>query len=381
MSRILVDRIAGATRLALVSDGRLEEFVLDPDDRASLLDGIYLGRVTDVVPSITAAFLDLGGVTAMLNYRHEPPVMGESLVVQVAADRHREKDVRVVDHVALQGRFSVLRPGGSGITVSQSIRDRRSRSRLQAALPHEIEGGITIRGRAADLLADGRLDVMTSELLRLAGLWGELLEKAERRDEPGLLLAAPTAIERAMRDWAAPGSEIVTAESALLKPLRDALLRHAPDLDCHTHFDPRPGLFARAGVEDELAALREPVVPLKGGGRISIYETPALTAVDVDSGNARSWAPDQTADGINALAAEAVARQLRLRRIGGTVVVDFMGFEAHATKALDHLRTALAGDGLASRPVGASGHGLAIFTRRRLGPSLSEQFAALPRDA
>ena len=377
MSHILIDRIAGATRLALTSAGRLEDFSLAVDSRPSLLDGLYLARVTDVIPSISAAFLDLGGAPAMLNFRHDPPVVGALMIVQVAADAHGDKDARVVDHVALEGRFTVLRPMASGITISQAIRDRGDRARLEAALPKDIKGGITVRSRAAGLLADGRLDVMTADLARLAVLWAGALEAAERRDTPGCLVPAPTAMERAIGNWADEDTEIICADAALLKPVADALAAHAPDLALHPHFDAQPGLFARFGIEDELATLTEPVLALTGGGHISIYETPALTAVDVDSGSARSWAPDQTAEGVNAVAAEAVARQLRLRHIGGTVVVDFVGFEAQSHAALEHLRAALAGDPLASRPVGVSGHGLAILTRRRLGPSLGEHYAAL----
>lgn len=380
MRRLLIDSIPGARRLALMEDGVLADFMLERLSAPATRGGIYLARVADVIPSINAAFLDMGGFSALMNVHQQPPAQGQSLIVQVSADAHPGKDAKATGQIHLDGRFASLEPAGKGISVSQKIGKRALRDRLMAVVPRGLPGKVTVRSRAAAVAATGKLDMVAAEITHMAGLWGEVLEQAEESTEPRCLLPAPTAIDRAALDWLTDETGIICADSPTLGPLRQALSHLAPDVDLKPHFAGESGLFSEEGIEDELAALTAPHLPLTGGGVMSFYETPALLAIDVDSGSAGSWAPGQTADAVNEEAAKALPRQLRLRQLGGTIVVDFMGFADHIPTALTHLREALSTDPISSKPTGVSGVGLAVFSRRRLGPSLAEQMQALAED-
>jgi Rne/Rng family ribonuclease len=317
-----------------------------------------------------AAFLDLGPARAFLNYDGAPPVEGSGLIVEITADAHDGKDARAVTALRLVGRFAVLEPLGKGHNISQKIGDKDRRARLGQLIPHRHEGRLTLRSRAADAPPA----LVRAELARLLALWDGIAAKAAGTEAPALLLPAPSPLEEIATDWLTRETRIVTATSDILPELVETLDRYGLAMKERPHFDPEPGLFARAGAEEAFAEALSPVLPLSGGGLLHFSETPALVAVDVDGGNAQSWAPGATADAVNAEAALRLPHALRLRHLGGTIVVDFIGFEG---TALEALRRALLFDPLASRPVGVAGLGLAVFTRKRLGPSLAETMTAL----
>lgn len=372
--RILIDSVPGERRLALMDDMGLADLMIERPHHPMIRGAIALARVRHVVPSLGTAFLDLGPAgTGLMNYHGHAPVEGGRMIVQVAMDAHAEKDARVTDKIRLVGRFAVFRPGGKDVTVSQNVRDKQTRHRLAALAPDDFKGGLVIRSRAAEAAPE----MVQAEIVRLRQNWAGIQDKARATEAPHLLAPAPGAVARVLIDWAEPGTEIVVDSPALLKETHHAIESYAPDLAARPHLDTDAHLFEREGAEVEIAAALDHHVELSPAGRLSIHETPALVAVDVDSGAAESWAPETTADQVNAAAAPAVVREARRRGLGGTIVVDIIGWEDQYTRAKEALRAALDADPLSSRPTGIGGLGLLVFTRQRLGPTLEERMRGM----
>lgn len=373
MRQLLIDTISGATRLALMEDGQLSDILIERADRPLLRGAIYKARVTHVAPSLSAAFLDIGGHSALLNYDGDKPVEGSDIIVQVAADAHTDKDARVTTRIQLTGRYAIWQPGGKGVTVSQKIRDKATRTRLADYVAKGLPGKVILRSNAAS----APQATVVAEIDRLTTTWTAITNEVDTQDAPAQLLPPPSALQQAAIEWLTPQTTITTGDAALLKDITQTLAHWAPDITTKPHFDATPALFKHLGAQEEIEAALEPSVPLPGGGRLSIHETPALVAIDVDSGSAESWAPGTTSDAVNAQAAQTLVREIQKRHLGGIIAVDFIGFDDTLTKALAALREALQADPLSSKPTGVAGLGLALFTRQRLGPSLKDHMHGL----
>lgn len=335
---------------ALDADGRAVDLRVDRLDRPTLEDGIFLARVEQFLKNRNAALVSLGaygrGMLAAADARPVPTAerplgailrAGQLIVVQVKADATGDKAAVVTMDVVLTGRLLACAPLGRGVAVSRRLSaDAAARQALRDGLarraPREV--GWIIRAAAAGA-AEAALD---AEAARLLTLWRDVAADSAAGGEPRLLRPPPDALPRLQTAYDAPA---------------------AP---------PPPGFEFDA----LLAALARPQVPLPNGGRLIIEPTAALTAVDVDGGAGDALS-------VNLAAADELARQLRLRNLGGVVMADFIRLKARGDqeKLLARLRAAVADDPMQTDVYGLTRLGLAELTRARRGRSLAETLADL----
>ncbi len=338
----------GETRIALLLDGHPVEFRILREGQA--YGGIWRGRVVGVNRALGAAFVDIGlARPGFLPAKalHE----GQSVLVQATADPRPGKGAKLGTEISLPGRYAVYLPQGSGLFLSKRLDpERRERlERLGWSLLRPDEGAI-LRHAAAGVPEEK----VAAELAALRALWqasGAASDAAPR------CLIPPDPVAALLADN--PGVDMIQADDAALV----ARLRAAhPDIALG-----QGDVFARHGLDEALEEALAPEVPMEGGGSIAIESTRALTAIDVDSGAAM---PARA----NEAAVSQVARQLRLRGIGGQIMVDFVSDKRResASRLAAQLRQAVAADPNPTHILGATALGLVEMTRERRHAGLAE---------
>jgi Rne/Rng family ribonuclease len=362
----------------LMEDGRLIDVAIE-EENGGFRERLFLGRVRAVEPALDAAFIDLGcGEPALLSGRDArfatgaargTPIArqlaeGEAVLVQGRREASGGKGPRVSADLALGGSLLVLRPRRADIGLSARLSaapdapSQRSRAETLFA-----EGGIVLRSAAREV-GDAAL---MEEAGRLRALWREIEARAGRSRAPACVHEAPPPIERLLTGLAGPGVDrIVVCDHGAFLKARHHLERSAPLL--RERLELAPDALSASGAEEQLEEALARAVPLAGGGRLIIEATAALIAIDVDGGVRAALEADLEAAG-------EIARQARLRRLGGTIVVDFVDLPSRRDQARLHsaLRHAFEADPLPVdiSPMNASG--LIVIGRRRAGATLAEQ--------
>jgi ribonuclease G len=405
MSRveILIDRAGPLVRAAVVDDGRLIDLQIDRADRPSQVGDIVLGRVDRIVTALNAAFIDIGGPTAGFlgaSDLRQPGAAsrkearagsarigtrlrtGQPVLVQVRADAVGDKGAALTMDVTLPGRFLVLAPFAPGIVLSRRLAQGEARGRL-TTLVAGLTAGLT-RAPAGWIVRAGALDApaerLSAEAEGLAMAWRAVEAAAEAGPAPRVLrTGASAALRTVIEQGGRPLDRIIVGDPACHAELTEWCTQAAPDLaDRIERYDggARP-LFERYDLDGEIARLIGRRVPLPGGGSLVIDRTEALTVIDVNGGER----PNVLATNLDAAA--EIARQLRLRSVGGIVIVDFinMADRRDQQRVLDALAQAVAGDPAATHVYGMSKLGLVELTRARRGPALADLLRpGLPTD-
>ncbi len=376
---LVIERTPFGARAALLADGRLIEAVHADDDPGRVDDRIFLGRVRALDPALDAAFVDCGlAQDAWLTARHARPLVGaapgvpisrrlhegQAVLVQGLREATGGKGPRVTGDIALPGLFLALRPRRRQIELSARLlrspeRDAE-RARATRLFP---EGGVLLRS-AARAAND---DELMAEAACLRELWREIEARAATARPPACLYDAGDPVTRVLMTLLGPGIERIAAgDPVALARARAWLDRHQPAL-CG-RLEHLPDAFRATGAEEQLEQAQSPVVPLDGGGTLVIEPTAALTAIDVNGGGCGALE-------VNLEAAREIARQIRLRRIGGSIVVDFVDMTTRKDRARVEaaLREALRDDPMPVQVWPIGGPGLALLSRKRAGPSLAEQ--------
>ena len=367
---LLISASPYGMRAAAVAGGRPVAFFVDSSARPSRIGDVHVARVLGTMKGIDACILDLGeGEEAFLPNAGGLGADGAPLIVQVVCDAYEGKRVRVTRKPVLAGRYVVFRPGGDGVVFSRRLRDPDTRRALGAALDGiEAPGGeLTVRGAA-----DARAEDVPAAAANLAARWREIEGDAGRDRAPRRLWHAHGLLGRLLRDVAAPGiARILIDDEGTLERARSLAATEAPDLESALSLtaDAPPqaaSLFERHDCAGRLQAALDPVVPLPGGARLTIEETRALTAIDVDT--------SQAADAAAAETAAAAGREIVLRNLGGLIAIDLAGRGSARRRAaqLAALRQALKADRTPHRVLGVTAGGLVEVNRQRLGPSLLE---------
>jgi ribonuclease G len=412
---ILINGAPRETRVAILEDDRLVELLVDrPDARRSVGD-IYLGRVEAVLPGIQAAFVDIGAEKSAFLHasdliesededeepegddeeddnnggggngrgsrgrRRIPNVAdelkrGETKLVQVIKEPISTKGPRVTAQVSLAGRFLVYMPHASKVGVSRKIENREQRGRLRemvARLVPKDSGGWIIRTVADDLTEDK----CRREIDHLHGLWKKITRKAGSVRAPALVQRETSLTRGIVRDlFSDKVDSLLVDAKQLYHEIVTYLKQVDPDLVQRVKlYDGQASLFDEYDVEDEIRTLFQPRVELPTGGHLIIQPTEALTSIDVNTGRYTGKKdPESTILKTNVEAAREVARQLRLRDIGGIIVVDFIDMESRGNrdKVLQELRTHLGRDRARTKAYAVSELGLIEMTRQRVRPSL-----------
>lgn len=399
---ILISATPQETRVAILEDDSLVEFMVDRPEAERLVGDIYLGQVEAVLPGIQAAFVDIGTDKAAFLHvsdvaqdgagdedeedeesngksRRYPPIQdlvkkGERLIVQVSKEPIGTKGPRVTTQVSLPGRFLVFMPYSNHIGVSRKIDDREERARLRA-LAKEIvpegAGGVIIRTVGEELTRE----IFEREFKTLLGTWKKIQRRARGARPPALIHREAKLTSGIIRDvFTEKVDALVIDSKEVYNEVKQYVLGVDPELmnRVHLYTDPRP-LFDKYGVEDAIRETFQRRVDLPSGGYIVIEPTEALVSIDVNTGRYTGKKdPEQTILKTNLDAARQIARQLRLRDIGGIIVCDFIDMESKANqdRVLQELRTYLNRDRARTRAFQVSELGLVEMTRQRVRPSL-----------
>jgi ribonuclease G len=377
-SELVIERSPFGLQAALLEDGQLVEVDVLDEARDDPRGDIVLGRVRAVDPDLGAAFVDCGlAADAWLGARdarfitgsaRDAPIErmlseGQGLLLQVRQGPIAGKAPRVTGDIAMVGVHLVLRPRRRDVALSGRLERTpvaaEQQARAAALFP---EGGVILR-RAAPLASDTEL---LAELARLRAQWAEIEAAARAATPPARIHAVDDPLHRLLLERIAPElARIVVGDQALLVRARTWLAEWQPALAERLASVADP--FAVTGAAEQLEQALQSRVPLPGGGSLIIQLTAAFTAIDVNGGGRRALEA-------NLAAAREIARQLRLRRIGGTAVVDFIDLPARAARArvLAALRDALAHDSEPVQAFSMSRFGLVEISRKRTGPSLAE---------
>lgn len=385
------------TRVALVSDGRPSEIFVERRGAETLVGNVYLGRVVRVLPGIGGAFVDLGigrtgflpGHAASASLEGQAPARiagggagsrgpleeGAPVVVQVRTDALAAKGPRLTTNITLPGRYLVFAPLAAGVRVSRQISEEAEHTRLAdlvASLAQEGEGFI-VRTAAS---RTGRSE-LEAEVRYLRELWAEIESRRRSAEAPLRLHEELDAPLRVLRDDCPAAVERVLIDSqGTFEKAQRFCERYMPELaEKLVYFQENVPIFELYDIESALFEALKPEVALPSGGRLVIETTEALTAIDVDSGRyVAGRTMEQTSFLTNLAAAREIASQLRLRNIGGLIVVDFIAMEdpGHRAGVMEALREELARDRVPNRAGEMSPLGLVEITRKRGRPSLLE---------
>lgn len=398
---ILISSAPQEARVAILEDDVLVEFLIERPDTGRIVGDIYMGQVQAVLPGIQAAFVEIGTEKAAFLHasdlaeeeedddngngnggngrRATPPIQdvvkkGQKLLVQVTKEPISTKGPRVTTQISLPGRFLVLMPQSDHVGVSRKIDDREERSRLRKMAKEHLPrnaGGLIIRTAGEELTAE----LFKRELKTLLGTWKQIQKKAKNVKAPALVHREADLTRGIIRDIFTNKVDSLTVDDPEVHAEIDRYLKGVdPDLMKRVHlYEGALPLFDKYGVEEAIREAFRRRVDLPSGGYIIIEPTEALVSIDVNTGRYTGKKdPEKTILKTNLDAAREVARQLRLRDIGGIIVVDFIDMETRANqdRVLQELRTYLNRDRARTRAFQVSELGLIEMTRQRVRPSL-----------
>ena len=392
-SKILINAIdPEEVRIAKVKESRMEEFQIEMAGREIIHGNIYKGVITRVEPSLQAVFVDFGGERNGFLQQHEIHSdyfqensgnqrtiewlvkKNQELMVQVTKDPMMKKGAMLTTYISLPGRHVVLMPGTNNRGISRKIEDEQERKRLKEILDalKIPEGFGTIVRTAGQGCTKTQLSKDVSYLLRL---WRDIKNKGIQEEAPAVLYKDRSLAVRSVRDYfTSDVNEILIDDESVFQEVKNFVHiispRHKRIVKHYTLDKP---IFSKYQLEDQIATIFENRVSLKSGGSIVIEQTEALVAIDVNSGRAtKEKGIEQTALTTNLEAAEEVARQIRLRDLGGLIVVDFIDMREikNRTAVERALREHVKRDKARARIGRISQFGLLEMARQRLAPSI-----------
>jgi ribonuclease G len=399
---ILINVTPRETRLALIENGLLQEIYLERRSRSGYVGDIYLGKVVRVMPGMEAAFVDIGlERAAFLHSADIAPIgadglevrdggdtvdintllrEGQLIVVQVAKDPIGSKGARLTTHLTLPSRHLVFLPRNLHIGISQRLENEEERNRLQALLEQcllaesmQDRGGFIIR-TAAEGASENEL---LEDIRFLRKLWAAVERRIGKSKDIRVLYRDLPLYLRAVRDLITPGIEKIRVDAQeAFDEISGFIQDFIPDfrdrLELYTGERP---IFDLYGIDDEIDKALGRQVKLKSGGDLIIDQTEAMTTIDVNTGaflGTKSHA--ETVLKTNLEAATSIARQLRIRNLGGIIILDFIDMEdpEHQRQVLRTLTKALEKDHARTMVTGISELGLVEMTRKRTRESLGQ---------
>lgn len=395
----LLETVRGQTRLAVIEDGALCELYYERPGSEKLAGNLYLGRVQNILPGMNAAFVDIGQEKNAFLYAGDIPVdtreeqelanrmkdariekmirPGQELLVQVVKEPGGTKGCRISSHVTVPGRMSVLLPSVNYVGISRKITDPAERERLRA-IASELIGdsgmGMIVRTAAEGVEAEA----LARDYRASCELWKELENRARHSKAPKLIHSDGSLALRVVRDMLDESvAAIRVDDSALCVEVCRYAQLVAPELADRVHeHTGRTPLFDVYRVDAQMDKRMGRYVWLKSGGSLVVDETEAMTVIDVNTGKfvgKKSF--DETVFKLNCEAAREIARLLRLRDIGGIIIIDFidMDSEEHRQALLALLKELMVADRNRTNVVGFTGLGLVEMTRKKVRRPLTKQ--------
>ena len=387
MEEILINVTPQETRVAITAAGVVQELLIERSASRGLVGNIYAGRVARVLPGMQSAFVDIGLERAAFLHvadiwdRKSTPIEqtlaeGQPVLVQVVKDPIGSKGARLSTQVSIAGRLLVYLPQDPHIGISQKIEDENGRAalreRLKELVPPDEKGGFIVR----TLAGSASEDELRSDLAYLRQLWKAIHERSLGAEPPKLLYQDLSLAQRVLRDMVSGETARVVIDSREnFQKLSAFAGGYMPQVrERLEHYTGERPLFDLYNIEPEIERALSRRVDLKSGGTLVIDQTEAMTTIDVNTGGfvgSRNF--DDTVFKTNLEAAQAIARQLRLRNLGGIIIVDFIDMESaeHRSAVLDELRRAIARDRTRVTLNGFTALGLVELTRKRTRESLA----------
>jgi ribonuclease G len=393
---ILINVTPSEVRAALLENGVLQEVFIERTARRGLISNIYNGKVSRVLPGMQAAFVEIGlDRTAFLHVsdiarngdpndvaEDEPPDIrgllreGDQLLVQVVKDPLGNKGARLTTYITLPARHLVLLPRSSSVGISARIEQDEERDRLRKLVEHLLaEQGLGC-GAIVRTVAEGAgRDALVEDLRYLVRLWDVIQERCRNGEVKHLVNEDLSLPLRVLRDLATSDVETILIDSKEdFEAMHEFAATFLPGVESRLqHYQRRRPIFDLHGIEDEIRKALDRNIPLKSGGYVIFDQTEAMTTIDVNTGayvGHRNL--EETIYRTNLEAAMTIARQLRLRNLGGIIIIDFIDMEeeSHRENVLAVLEQSLAGDHARHQITPVSPLGLVEMTRKRTRESL-----------
>ncbi|MCU0638709.1 MAG: Rne/Rng family ribonuclease [Candidatus Krumholzibacteria bacterium] len=407
---IVINYTQREIRIAILEDNELVEFLIEREESRRTVGGIYIGRINAVIPGIQAAFVDIGQEKAAFLHVSDvatgaldpelvddedfeintgrkrkdfPPIesllkKGQEIVVQIRKEAIGTKGPRVSSQISLPGRYAVLMPNLDHIGISKKIENRRERNRLRNIIrKYRPKGSAVIVRTAGNGVEEQQL---RDDMKALETKWEEIAKKIEQASPPALVHEDVDITVFALRDlFTEDVSQIIVDNKQECDRLAAYLKSFAPHLASRVNFySEKTPIFDYYEIEDEIEKTLESKIWVRKGGYIVIEHTEALVSIDVNTG--RFTGKKNQEDTIletNLIAAREIARQLRLRDIGGIIVIDFIDMEREENrkKVYNEFRNALRKDRSRARVSQISDLGLIEVSRKRVRPSLLHYYS------
>ena len=397
---ILMNVTPSEVRVAMVENGVLQELSIERTSKRGLVGSIFKGKVSRVLPGMQAAFVEIGlERTAFLHVSdlaipssklpgdferdsdeprneniNELLHEGQEILVQVIKDPLGTKGARLTTQISLPARFLVFIPSEASVGISQKIEDEDERQRLREItekFSQEMGGGYIVRTAGEGVLEDE----LRADALFFQKLWPEIQESAKEAKPGAQIYEDLPLVIRTMRDRVHDELDRVMIDSKeTFKRISKFASKFVPEIvDCLEYYPGERPLFDLYAIEDEIQRALEPKVQLKSGGHLVIDQTEAMATIDVNTGafvGHRNL--EETIFKTNLEAAQSIARQLRLRNLGGIIIIDFidMADEEHKRQVLRALEKYLQKDKAKTKISGVSALGLVEMTRKRTQESL-----------
>lgn len=395
-TELLINVTPSEMRVAYVENGILEEIHIDRESKRGIVGNIYKGKIVRVLPGMQAAFVDIGLDKAA--FLHASDIMphtecvadneqkkfntrdiaelvrqGQDIMVQVVKDPLGTKGARLTTDITVPSRYLVWMPGTSDVGVSQRIESEIERERLKSIITAycDEDGGFIIRTAAEN----AKTEELEQDVAFLKRLWLKITERMRREGSKSLLYGELALAQRVLRDFVGAPLDKIIVDSRLTHELLNEFTHEfmpqvSNKIELYTGSQP---IFDLYDIENEIQRALDRKVNLKSGGYLIIDQTEAMTTIDINTGafiGHRNL--EETIFNINLEATKAIARQLRLRNLGGIIVIDFidMQSEEHRDRVLSSLEQAMAKDRVKTTVNKFSALGLVEMTRKRTRESL-----------
>lgn len=395
MKQMIVHCEPKLTQMALLEEGKLVEFAAERSQNHSLVGSFYKGRVVNVLPGMQAAFVDIGHKKNAFLYvddvlhpnlekqpKEKPAIesllrVGQEVIVQVMKEPLGNKGPRVTTHYSLPGRWAVYMPNADYVAVSKKVTKEQERSRLKMLGEEIRQGGEGVILRTVS--EDEQPEAIAGDLDLLRNQWNLIRKRAETSAAPALLHRDLSIVQRFIRDVFDPHHDELKIDGA--KEAKEAELfleeiTHGSHLPVSV-YQGHEHIFKAYGVQEQLERDFSRKVILESGGSIVWDQTEALTVVDVNTGKYTGGENlEDTVTRTNLQAAEEIARLIRLKDVGGIIIVDFIDMEQeqHRQEVVDRLEAGMSKDRTKSHVVGWTKLGLLELTRKKVRDDTSMLF-------
>lgn len=386
---IIVNRTFEETRVAVLENSKLSDIFIERRESEKILNNIYKGKVQNIVPGLSSAFIDIGfgksaylGIADVVGSKNEKKIenmlkVGQDIMVQIYKEPISTKGPKVTMEISLPGRLLVYMPFNKNIGVSKHIEDKQEYNRLKNIVKDlktnsNLAGGIIVRTEAEDATEQE----LEREIQYLSRLWGSIINRFANSKVGTCVHKDLGVVFQTVRDHFTEDVEFMHIDNQKeLNDVVDFVQTVSPELeDRIVLYDGKQPIFKAYGIEEEIERLRSNKARLKSGGYLIIQEAESLCAIDVNSGKfvGNNNTQEEVGTITNIEAAQEVARQLRLRNIGGIIVIDFIDMkkEKNRKKVLEALKQATKNDKAKIKIWPITHLGLIEMTRERKKESL-----------